>query len=74
MDSDDIIKTGTPDTNSDYDHTVFLKIIHIRVPAIFSGFLFSYPSKRFRSNWMAVIIHGIEAPISIWLVMGIVLG
>lgn len=59
---------------------VFFAMYHLHKPlgilsqAIFSGFLFSYPSKRFRSNWMAVIIHGIEAPISIWLVMGIVMG
>jgi len=36
--------------------------------------MLSYPSKRFRSNWMAVIVHGIEAPISIIIVLGIILG
>lgn len=59
---------------------VFFAFYHLHKPlgilsqVIFSGFLFSYPSKRFRSNWMAVIVHGIEAPISIWLVLGIVMG
>ena len=59
---------------------VFFALYHLHKPlgilsqALFSGFLLSYPSKRFRSNWMAVLIHGIEAPISLWIVLGIILG
>ena len=59
---------------------VFFALYHLHKPlgilsqAIFSGFMLSYPSKRFRSNWMAVIVHGIEAPISIFIVLGIILG
>lgn len=59
---------------------VFFGLYHLHKPqgilsqVLFSGFLLSYPSKRFRSNWMAVIIHGIEAPIALWIVLGIVLG
>ena len=58
---------------------VFFALYHLHKPlgilsqAIFSGFMLSYPSKRFKSNWMAVIIHGIEAPISIYIVLGIIL-
>ena len=59
---------------------VFFAFYHLHKPlgilsqSVFSGFLLSYPSKRFRSNWIAVIIHGIEAPISLVLVFGIILG
>lgn len=59
---------------------VFFGLYHLHKPqgilsqVLFSGFLLSYPSRRFRSNWMAVIIHGIEAPIALWIVFGIVLG
>jgi hypothetical protein len=42
--------------------------------ALFSGLIFSYPARRFRSNWMAVIIHAIEAPIALVIVLGIILG
>jgi membrane protease YdiL (CAAX protease family) len=59
---------------------VFFGLYHLHKPhgifsqVIFSGFLLSYPSKRFRSNWMAVIIHGIEAPIAFFIVLGVILG
>jgi len=42
--------------------------------ALTTGLLFSYPSKRFRSNWMAVIIHGAEGVFILFLILGIVLG
>jgi len=59
---------------------IFFALYHLHKPqgvlyqALFSGLLFSYPSKRFRSNWMAVIIHGIEAPIAFVVILGIILG
>lgn len=42
--------------------------------ALFIGFIFSYPSRRFRCNWMTVIIHGIEGLIALFLVLGVILG
>lgn len=42
--------------------------------ALLTGLLFSYPSKRFRSNWMAVIVHGCEGVFIFFLILGIVLG
>ena len=42
--------------------------------ALTTGFLFSYPAKRFKSNWMAVIIHGAEGLFILFLIIGIVLG
>ena len=59
---------------------VFFGLYHLHKPhgvlsqVLFSGLILSYPSKRFRSNWMAVIIHGIEAPIAIFIILGIILG
>lgn len=59
---------------------IFFALYHLHKPpgiliqAIFTGFMLSYPSKRFRSNWMAVIVHGIKAPISIIIVLGIIPG
>ncbi len=59
---------------------VFFALYHLHKPlgilhqAVFSGFILSYPSRRFRSNWMAVIIHGMEAVIALVIVLGIILG
>ncbi|MEN8250655.1 MAG: CPBP family intramembrane glutamic endopeptidase [Bacteroidota bacterium] len=40
---------------------------------IFAGFILAFPARRFRSNWMAVIIHGIEGLIAIIIVLSIIL-
>jgi membrane protease YdiL (CAAX protease family) len=59
---------------------LFFALYHLHKPLgilnqiLFSGIMLSYPSKRFRSNWMAVIIHGIEAPISLVIVYGVIVG
>lgn len=42
--------------------------------ALYFGFLFAFPSKLFQSNWMAVIIHGLEGLLGIIVVLGIILG
>lgn len=42
--------------------------------ALYFGFVFAFPSKLFRSNWMAVIIHGLEGILGLILVLGIILG
>ncbi|PLX12233.1 MAG: CPBP family intramembrane metalloprotease [Marinilabiliales bacterium] len=42
--------------------------------ALFSGIMFSLPSKLFKSSWMAVIIHGVQGIVILILILGIVLG
>lgn len=59
---------------------VFFAFYHLHKPhgilnqILFSGLLLSFPSKRWRSNWMAVLIHGIEGLIAFLIVLKIVLG
>ncbi len=59
---------------------VLFGFYHLHKPQMFissalvSGFLFAFPSKRFQSNWMAVIIHGAEGLFIFVLVLGIILG
>ena len=59
---------------------VFFALYHLHKPlgilnqVVFSGFILSYPARRFRSNWMAVIIHGMEGVIALVIVIGIILG
>lgn len=38
------------------------------------GLLFTYPARRFRSTWMAVIIHSGQSVFFIFLILGLVLG
>ena len=42
--------------------------------ALLFGFLFAFPCKRFQSNWMAVIIHGLEGLLGLVVVLGVILG
>lgn len=42
--------------------------------ALYFGFVFAFPSKLFQSNWMAVIIHGLEGLLGIIVVLGVILG
>lgn len=42
--------------------------------ALYFGLVFAFPSKLFQSNWMAVIIHGLEGLLGIIVVLGIILG
>lgn len=42
--------------------------------ALYFGFVFALPSKLFQSNWMAVIIHGLEGLLGIIIVLGVILG
>lgn len=42
--------------------------------ALYFGFVFAFPSKYFRSSWMAVIIHGLEGLLGVILILGIILG
>ncbi|MGB4293379.1 MAG: CPBP family intramembrane glutamic endopeptidase [Bacteroidales bacterium] len=42
--------------------------------AVLFGFIFAYPAKRFQSNWMAVIIHGLEGLLGLVIVFKVILG
>ena len=42
--------------------------------ALLFGLLFAFPSKRFQSSWMAVIIHGVEGLFGLIIVLGVILG
>lgn len=42
--------------------------------AILFGFIFAYPTKRFQSTWMAVIIHGLEGLLGLVIVFKVILG
>lgn len=59
---------------------VFFAMYHLHKPfgvlhqIVFAGLLLSLPAKLFRSNWMAVIIHGTEAFIATWIILKIILG
>lgn len=42
--------------------------------AIYFGIVFAFPSKLFQSNWMAVIVHGLEGLLGTVVVLGVILG
>jgi uncharacterized protein len=42
--------------------------------ALLFGFVFAFPSKRFQSNWMAVIIHGLEGLLGLIMVLRVIFG
>jgi len=42
--------------------------------ALYFGFVFAFPAKRFQSSWMAIIIHGLEGLLAIMMVLGVILG
>ena len=45
------------------------------IPAIITGiFLYAYPSKRYLSTWMGIIIHSLESLYFLFLILGLVLG
>jgi membrane protease YdiL (CAAX protease family) len=41
---------------------------------IVSGILYAYPSKRFRSAWFGLIVHGADGLFILFLILGLVLG
>ena len=45
------------------------------IPSVLVGSLaITWPAKRFRSNWMAIIVHGVEAFSILGLVLAVILG
>lgn len=59
---------------------VLFGLYHLHKPAIilstalYFGFVFAFPSRLFRSNWMALIIHGLEGVLGLFIVLRIVIG
>lgn len=59
---------------------IFFAFYHLHKPfgilrqALFSGLILSLPARIFKSNWMAVIIHGTEGVVAIYIIMKIILG
>jgi len=59
---------------------VLFGLYHLHKPrvilstALYFGLVFALPSKLFQSNWMAVIIHGLEGLMGIIVILGIILG
>jgi hypothetical protein len=39
-----------------------------------TGLLFAYPARRFKSTWMAVLLHSGQSVFFVFLLLGIVLG
>jgi hypothetical protein len=45
------------------------------IPSIIVGSLaLTWPARRFRSNWMAVVVHGVEGLPGLVLVPAVILG
>jgi hypothetical protein len=44
------------------------------LPRIVSNLTYGWPARRFRSNWMAIIVHGAEGLPTLALVLVIILG
>jgi hypothetical protein len=46
-----------------------------RLPSVIvSNLSYSWPARRFRSNWMAVIVHGVELLPTLIMVLAVILG
>jgi len=41
---------------------------------IMSGIIYAYPSRRFRSAWFGLILHGVDGLFILFLILGLVLG
>ena len=46
----------------------------IIIAALTTGFLFAFPSQKFKSTWMGVIIHGVEGVFIFIMVLAVILG
>jgi membrane protease YdiL (CAAX protease family) len=44
------------------------------VPSIISGFIYAFPSQRFRTTWMGVIAHSAQSFYFAFLILGVVMG
>jgi uncharacterized protein len=60
-------------------NSVLFGFYHVHVPwvipnAVLTGLLYTYPAYRYRSTWMAIILHSAQSVYIGFLVLGIVLG
>jgi hypothetical protein len=60
-------------------NAVLFGFYHLHVPwrlpsVIVSNLTYSWPARRFRSNWMAVIVHGAEGVPVLVMVLAVILG
>jgi hypothetical protein len=60
-------------------NAVLFGFYHLHVPwrlpsVIVSNLAYSWPARRFRSNWMAVIVHGVELLPVLVMVLAVILG
>jgi membrane protease YdiL (CAAX protease family) len=58
---------------------VLFGLYHLHQPwsipgSCISGMLYAFPARRFRSTWMAVILHSGQSIFFIFLILGLVLG
>ena len=42
--------------------------------SVITGWLFAYPARRFRSTWLAIILHSGQSVLFLFLILGLVLG
>jgi hypothetical protein len=60
-------------------NAVFFGFYHLHKPwtlptQLIGNLAISWPARRFRSNWMAVIVHGVEAFLVLAVVLAVILG
>ena len=60
-------------------NSVLFGFYHVHKPwmiptIMLSSVAYTFPPRRFRSNWMAVIVHGVEGLPSLVIVLAVVLG
>ena len=59
---------------------LFFGMYHLHKPfgiphqILFSGLIISLPARLFRSNWMAVVVHGTEGFVAFWIILGVIHG
>lgn len=59
---------------------VLFGLYHLHKPqvilstALLFGFIFAFPSKLFKSSWMAFIIHGLEGLLGLLIILAVILG
>jgi CAAX protease family protein len=60
-------------------NAVLFGLYHLHKPwalpsVIVSNLAYSWPARRFRSNWMAIIVHGVEGLPTLVIVLAVILG
>jgi hypothetical protein len=60
-------------------NAVLFGLYHLHKPwsfpsIVISNLTISWPARRFRSNWMAIVVHGAEGLVLLVMVFGVILG